>query len=289
MKLSDAKHRTVQALRAAGLENPEREARLLICEACNIAPENFIAAPEQILVAETIVRLTEYTNRRVKHEPLSRISGYREFFGRRFTLSKETLDPRPDSETLIEEALAFANTEPVLGRPLSILDIGTGSGALLITLLAEMPSATGVGTDTSADALMTAKRNAKYHSVDERVEFHRTNASDGVIGEFDILISNPPYIPTRELAHLEAAVRLYDPVAALDGGPDGLAVYLSILKDLPRVVPRGRIVFEVGAGQADSVKKAMQDAGCDGKISDISCRKDLGGHIRCVSAATHYS
>ncbi len=179
---------------------------------------------------------------------LSRASlAQREFYGRRFALSSATLDPRPDSETLIEAALGIAAREGWRERSIRILDVGTGTGCLLLTLLAELPLATGVGTDISGEALQTAARNATSLGVAERVHFAQADALGGIDGPFDLVVSNPPYIASGDIAGLSTEVRKYDPRVALDGGADGLDIYRRIIADLGRVL-RGWVIFEGRCG-----------------------------------------
>ncbi len=287
--LRDALHETATALREVGLAEPQREARRLIAQACSLAPEEFIARPLQKLDTAQLQRLGEFTKRRCDDEPLSRIVGRREFYGREFELGPTTLDPRPDTETLIEMVLETIDAEGGRESPLRILDIGTGTGALLVTLLAELPNAQGLGTDISEDALAVASRNSVHHGVRGRATFMRTSALDGVSGPFDFLVSNPPYIPTADIESLSGAVRRFDPLAALDGGADGLDIYRMIISGIVDVVPDGWVMFEVGAGQVDSVTDLLMTELSQWKNIQTKTRKDLGGHVRCVAAATHCS
>ncbi len=218
-------------------------------------------------------------------EPVSRILGRRAFFGREFSVGRATLDPRPCSETLIEAALALADQEGWRTRPIHILDAGTGSGCLLLTLLAEMELAHGVGTDISAGALAVAAENADRLGLSERAEFAEARYLGGTRGTFELVVSNPPYIPTRDIEGLEPEVRNHEPRTALDGGADGLDAYREIAAGLPRVVPRGWALFEVGAGQADAVVDILRrELGRHG--GEVRQWTDLGGHRRCVAIQT---
>ena len=208
--------------------------------------------------------------------------GEREFYGRRFTLSPATLDPRPDSETLIETAIDIAAREGWRERQIRILDIGTGTGCLLLTLLAELPLATGLGTDISAAALQTAAMNAASLDVAARATFALADMLDGVDGTFDLVVSNPPYIASADIADLSPEVREFDPRAALDGGADGLDFYRRIVADLGRVLD-GWAIFEVGAGQADAVAMLSQQAFVKTRRAEVTRHSDLGGHTRCVA------
>ncbi|MGH1419188.1 MAG: peptide chain release factor N(5)-glutamine methyltransferase [Hyphomicrobiaceae bacterium] len=288
--LRDVLHQTTLVLRDAGFDEPQREARRLIASACGLKPEDFILRPDLRLDAGQTKCLDGFTKRRCNGEPLSRIVGRREFYGREFELGPATLDPRPDTETVIEMALEIVDREGWRTRQLRILDVGTGSGALLVTLLSELANARGLATDISEDALAIARRNCVNHGVSDRTEFATANALDGIEGPFDILVSNPPYIPTTDIEGLSPSVRNFDPRAALDGGFDGLDIYRKIIARACDVVPKGWVVFEVGAGQAGAVADLLRLAvpGA-GKIPRIETRQDLGGHIRCVAAVTHCS
>ena len=211
-------------------------------------------------------------------------------YGRDFKLGPATLEPRPDSEVLIEAALELVVQAGWRDVPLRIIDVGTGSGCLLITLLAELPLATGVGVDIAPEALEVAIRNAQDHDVDGRAQFIQRDMLDGVDvdvgGAFDLLLSNPPYIRTADLADLDLEVREYDPVVALDGGGDGMDFYRRIGSNIERVVPDGWMLFEVGAGMADDVCLEIDVFGGDNRRRDWKVWRDLNGHKRCVAAKT---
>jgi release factor glutamine methyltransferase len=280
--LGDAVRAAQRALAKAGVEDAGREARLLVVAAAGVDTAQIIAHPEQQLSGDTQAKLQAMLARRSAFEPLSRIFGEREFYGRRFALSPATLDPRPDSETLIEAALDIAARERWRERPIRILDIGTGTGCLLLTLLAELPLATGVGTDISNAALQTAALNAASLDVAARAAFMLADMLDGIDGPFDLVVSNPPYIASADIAGLSPEVRKYDPHAALDGGPDGLDFYRRIAAGLTRVL-RGWAILEVGAGQADAVALLLQQAFVKTRRAEVTRHSDLGGHTRCVA------
>src|SRR5262245_36214400 len=225
MTLAAAARAAQQALHAAGVEDAGRDARLLTAAAAGVSTAEIIGRPEQEVSPEAQVRLGQMIERRCAREPVSRILGEREFYGRRFALSEATLDPRADSETLIEAALELAAQERRGEAPIHILDIGTGTGCLLLTLLAELPNATGLGTDISEAALATARQNTQALGLAERATFARHDMLDGINGRFDLVVSNPPYIARGDIPGLAPEVRQYDPLAALDGGPDGLDFY----------------------------------------------------------------
>lgn len=280
--LGEAARAAQRMLSEAGIEDPGRDARLLVAAAAGSTTADIIAHPERQLSAEVQTRLATMVARRSAHEPVSRILGEREFYGRRFALSSATLDPRPDTETLIDVALSIAEREGWRDKPIRILDIGTGTGCLLLTLLAELPLATGVATDISREALAVAQSNAVALGVEERAAFEVRDVLDGVEGRFDLVVSNPPYIPSREIAGLDADVRNFDPHAALDGGVDGLDIYRRIAAGLDRVV-KGWVIVEVGAGQANAVALLFQQAFVKTRQAEVSLHCDLGGHIRCVA------
>lgn len=210
-------------------------------------------------------------------EPVWRILGEREFWGLPFRLSPATLEPRPDSETLIEAAL-----EVLAGRrqdEMTFLDLGTGTGCLLIAALSEFPRARGVGIDLSQEACDTARENAGINKVAGRARFAQGDWTTGLTGSFDLILSNPPYIPTGEIAGLSPGVRDHDPRRALDGGDDGLDPYRRFAQALPPLLaPGGKAVIEIGAGQEADVVLLMQAGG----LAFEGSRRDLGGHPRAL-------
>ncbi|HXP77293.1 MAG TPA: peptide chain release factor N(5)-glutamine methyltransferase, partial [Stellaceae bacterium] len=214
--------------------------------------------------------------RRSAREPVSRILGYREFWSLRFELSAAALDPRPDSETLVESVLAALGAR---GRAFRILDFGTGSGCLLLALLSELPNAIGTGIDCSEGALETARRNAAALGLAGRARFVRGNWGDGLTGKWDVILANPPYIPSHELPGLMPEVALYEPRPALDGGADGLEAYRALAPAIARLLaPTGIAALEVGAGQATAAAGIMAKAG----LALRTIRHDLSGVDRCL-------
>ncbi len=281
-----AAHRALtQQLRAAGIEAAERDARLIVELATQVSPAQRLAQDARNLTAHEAEALETLANRRAHHEPVSRLRGSREFYGRSFDISPAVLDPRPETETLIDAVLEFVMTRADPDAPLRILDIGTGSGCLIITLLAELPAATGLATDVSQAALDIARHNATRLGTGSRITFERCKSLAGITQSVDVLVSNPPYIPADALAGLEPDVALYDPLLALDGGVDGLDVYRDLARGTARIVPRGSIVLEVGVGQADAVVDIFR-AGLGLALKDVQLIKDLGGHVRCVAMQT---
>jgi release factor glutamine methyltransferase len=272
-------------LAAGGIEGPGRDARLLLLAALGISGVDLLREPERRLDEAEARRLAEFASRRMAREPVSRILGERGFYGRMFRVTPATLDPRPCTETVIEAALSIADGEGWRARPIRILDVGTGSGILLVTLLAELPLATGVGTDISDVALDAARDNAERLGVGTRACFVNRRSLDGIDGPFDLLVSNPPYIPSGDIAELDPEVRDFDPAGALDGGADGLDVYRELAAGLPHLVPRGWTFLEVGAGQAKDVERLFQTA-CGAAVVQIRTWTDLGQHERCVAVQT---
>jgi release factor glutamine methyltransferase len=268
------------SLTAAGVDAPLTDARWLLSAATGRNAADLIAHPEQLVGARELSRFAAMIAHRSRREPVSRILGEREFYGRTFRVTPAVLDPRADSETLIEEALAVADRRGWRQRPIHILDIGTGSGALLITLLAELPLATGLGTDISLEALAVAAANAEQNGVAGRATFTKADALEGIAGPFDLVVCNPPYIPSGDIAELAPEVRAYDPHIALDGGPDGLDIYRKIIPQLARVLPCGVLLLEVGTGQARAVS-ALLASEFSGAL--VRTRRDLGGRERCVA------
>lgn len=269
-------------LAAAGVANPALDARLLLMAAAGLSHEALIAAPDRRLDESHARRLEELARRRLGREPVSRIVAEREFYGRLFALGPASLDPRADTETLVERALDFAKSR---AAPMDILDLGTGSGAILVTLLCELPQARGTGTDMSLAALKEAHCNAERHGVAKRARFVRANWCEGISGLFDLIVSNPPYIPSGELAFLEPEVRDYDPPSALDGGPDGLAAYRAIAGGAAGLLKQGGLLaLEIGAGQDDAVSAIFAGEGWT-PASEGAAWRDLAGRIRVLAFA----
>lgn len=259
---------------AAAIATAALDARLLLQHAAHLAHEEIAADPDRAIDAAAAQRFRELVARRAGREPVSRILGEREFHGRSFEVTSAVLDPRPDTETLIDAALA---RRP---EPKRLLDLGTGSGAIIVTLLAEWPQATGIATDLSAAALEVAERNAGRHKVNGRVGFVHGNWFEGVDGHFDLILSNPPYIPLGEIAGLAADVRDFDPRRALDGGPDGLEAFRRIAAGAGgHLAPAGAVLVEIGAGQSAAVEAIFAASG----LTCQSRARDLGGHIRCLT------
>jgi release factor glutamine methyltransferase len=263
----------------AGISDARRDARLLLQYATGMSQTELVADPDKVIGDREASLFEQFILRRSQREPVSRIIGQRDFYGRCFEVTPDVLDPRADTETLIDAVLPLVRER----EDCSILDIGTGSGAIIITLLAELPSARGVATDKSEAALAVARRNAVSHQVDGRLELLQTNWAAGCVGPFDLIVSNPPYIPAADIAGLDADVREHDPLLALAGGDDGLDAYRALLPQACDLLcPQGHVAVEFGAGQHDDVAAIASTAGLvlDGEGSGLF--KDLAGHIRCA-------
>jgi release factor glutamine methyltransferase len=268
-------------LRAAGAETPTLDARLLLAAALDLPPDTLRFAADRPLAADEAARAEALLTRRIAREPVSRILGRREFWSLDFRIAPGVLDPRPDSETLIEAALVLF---PNRAAPLRVLDLGTGSGCLLLAALYEYPNATGLGVDSSEKALDTARINAIRHGLAGRARFVEGDwAREIGAGEcFDLVLCNPPYIAESERAALAPEVERHDPPAALFAGPDGLDAYRAILPDLARLLaPQGRALFEIGAVQCAAVSAIARAAG----LSVAAIRRDFAGRERCVVLA----
>lgn len=249
------------SFRRAKVPTPELDARLLVFEACAISPEAYVLRPEMPVGTRQAELIGAFEARRIAREPVSRILGYREFWGRRFRIGPAVLDPRPDTEVLIEAALALI-AEAQSEAPLRILDLGTGSGCILLTLLAEMPQAWGVGADISSQALHLARANAERLGVASRAAFVQCDWCETFNGPFGLIVSNPPYIEDASLGALAAEVRCHDPEIALAGGSDGLAAYKRIIESCAQItLPDAWVIMEVGLGQASKVTDLFKEAG----------------------------
>ena len=269
-----------RAFAAAGLDTPALDARRLVLFALGLEPPVLLREPERPLSELDRRRLDEVVRRRLAREPVSRIEGRRAFHDLDLEIGPATLDPRPETETLVDAAIELMakHTAP------RILDPGTGSGAILLALLDRLPAATGIGVDISQDALDIAGRNAVRLGLASRASFHRSNWLASVEGTFDLVVSNPPYIPRGDLEALEPEVAGFDPRAALDGGSDGLAAYRALAADLIRVLRCGAwVVVEVGAGQSEDVARILRAAVHGTAHMESRVWHDLGGIARCVA------
>lgn len=258
-----------QQFQKVGIENSWRELRHLMAFITGESYEAYFFGTASDLNTAQHNQLRELANRRLTGEPLSKIVEKREFWGLNFKVTKDTLDPRADSETLVQ---AVTNTFSDQTQSLKIVDFGTGTGCLLISLLKEYPNALGVAIDKSEAALNIAKENARYLGVDKRMTFCLSNWAESLDGLFDVIISNPPYIGIHE--SLEANVKNYDPVSALFAGEDGLDAYRALLGQIGKLChPNTKIFFEIGQGQ----KAAVQEIASQHKFVLVDVYKDLAG------------
>lgn len=270
--------RATARLADAGIAEPRREARLVLALALGIEPAAVLGWPERAVDPEKARAAEALYERRARHEPLSRLAGRREFWSLDFALSPETLDPRPDSETLIAAALADI---PDRRAPLRVVDFGTGTGCLLLALLSELPRARGIGIDVASGAVATARANAAALGLADRAEFQLGGWESRIEGTADVILANPPYIPCDEIAALPPEVLRYDPRVALDGGPDGLAAYRALAPAFRNLLSAtGRAYLELGAGQAEQVSRLMTEAG----LTVAAVKQDLAGIERCLIA-----
>jgi release factor glutamine methyltransferase len=277
--LGAALRAAAERLAEAGIAESRREARLLVALALGIAPAEASIDPERVLDRAAAARLAALLARRAAREPFSRLAGKREFWSLDFALSPATLDPRPDSETVIETALALL---PDRNAPRRILDLGTGTGCLLLALLSELPRAVGVGVDLHPGAATTARRNAAALGLAERAVFAVGWWGSALSGEADVILANPPYIPSQAIDGLAPEVARWDPRIALDGGTDGLQAYRELAAETRRLLaPGGIACFEVGEGQTPRVAGLMVEAG----LSVEEIRRDLAGIERCVAVS----
>ena len=260
-------------LRECGISDPVRDARLLLADCLELRTQNLNLLDDSCISEVKISKFWRMINERCKRKPVSKILGYRSFWGRDFEINENVLDPRGDTETLIELILD-CNFE-------NMLELGTGSGAIAITVLAERPEVTCVATDISQYALNTARTNSKRHGVQSRLKLLYSNWFDKISGSFDIIVSNPPYISSKEYAQLSAEVLKYDPKISLTLGGDGLEAYREILSQaLEKLSKNGHIFLEIGYTQANAVGHLFKEAG----FQQIKVHKDLGSRDRVISA-----
>lgn len=276
MTAQEALREGVAALQRARIESASLDARLLLEHALGIGREQLLFRMNDVLTGAQQSRYRELIAARAERRPVAQIVGRREFWGMEFKVTEDTLDPRPDSETLIEAVLERL---PQRGAKLSILDLGAGTGCLLLALLKELPGARGLGVDASDAALAVAKENARNLGLDARAEFAPSRWFENVEGNFDVIISNPPYIPRGDIAALAPEVSRFEPKLALDGGNDGLDAYRAILAALPAFLASGGFaVLEIGMGQEKDVEKIAAVGG----LRAAGMKNDLSGITRCL-------
>lgn len=279
-------------------ENPSLEARLLVSMATGARMEDFITNEQDNLTPAQLEKINDVTQRRLSGEPIARIAGVKEFWGLEFELSPATLIPRPDTETLVEAVLRYTKNDVIPAKAgisknksqdprlreddIKILDLGTGTGCIPIALLTELPKAHATAVDISAEALQTAKRNAERHGVRDRFATVQSNWFEKIDSQFDIIISNPPYIESSAIESLQIEVRNHDPILALDGGESGFEAYKIILRDAKKyLTAHGRIFLEVGQGQVNGIAGIVESVGA----TLVSTHADLAGIERVVEIA----
>jgi release factor glutamine methyltransferase len=262
----------------AGIDSPALDARVLVQHALSLDHTALAAAPRRMLSDNERNDIVQLAARRLAGEPVARILGAKEFWGLPFSLSAATLVPRPETETVIEAALEALGKQR--DETLRIADLGTGTGAILLALLHELRNATGVGTDLDATAIETAQANAQALGLSSRAQFVRTDFGSGLDRRFDLVVSNPPYIATGDIAELAPEVRDHDPKLALDGGRDGLDAYRAIAAQMPALLnARGAAIVEIGIGQAAQVETIFKPAG----LHLTGAKPDLAGITRALT------
>jgi release factor glutamine methyltransferase len=277
MVVAMALQRAAGRLLAAGIDSARLDARLLLGAVLGLEPPQLIAHPERALTTEEEARYRALLEQRCRRRPLAQLLGRREFWGLAFRVTPDTLDPRPDRETVIEAALACVADRQA---PLRVLDLGTGTGCLLLSLLHELRHATGIGVDRSDAALAVARANAADLGLVDRAAFQPGNWTEGLEGSFDLVVSNPPYIPSAAIDDLMPEVARHEPRLALDGGADGLAAYRAIAAGLAGLLrPDAHLLVEIGDGQSDSVAAVFAAGG----LICTARRNDLGGRTRCLT------
>ena len=267
--------------KSAAIESAELDARILAGHVLGLDLTGLISAAQRQLTPDESARLAQFARRRLAGEPVARIVGEKEFWGLQLQLSSATLVPRPDTETVVELAMERLRAGGNLDRALRIADLGTGSGAILLALLSELPAAKGFGTDISQAALQTAGANAARARLSDRATFLACDYASGLVGPFDLIVSNPPYIRTADIDGLAAEVRNHDPPAALDGGADGLDAYRALIPQAVPLLASGAVlVVEAGEGQSAQIQALMRAAG----LTALNAPKaDLAGIPRAVA------
>jgi len=278
--VAQARRALAGKFRAAGIESPELDARVLIGHALGLDHAGLAAAASQPISNVTAMQIERLAARRLAGEPVARILGRKEFWSLPLIVTSAVLVPRPETETVVELTLTLLDRSGPRTRPLRIADVATGSGAILLALLSELPNAHGIGTDIDTDALAVARANARQLGFDARATFLASDYGAALAGPFDLVVSNPPYVASADIATLAPEVRKHDPHHALEGGPDGLAPYRAIATDAPRLLkPGGHLVVEIGAGQ----ERAVGDLFAAGGLAIAATRPDLAGVIRAVA------
>jgi release factor glutamine methyltransferase len=267
--------------KSSAVDSAELDARLLAGAVLGLDLTGLITAANRLLTTDESARLEQFAERRLRGEPVARILGHKEFWGLPLQLTPATLVPRPDTEAVVELALEMLRANGAAGRPLRIADLGTGSGAILLALLSELPAAHGFATDISAAALQTASANAARAGLADRATFIACDYATGLTGPFDLIVSNPPYIRSADIEYLATEVRDYDPLAALDGGADGLDGYRVLIPQAAYLLaPGAALVVEAGQGQSGDIEALMTAAGL---THERLPKADLAGIPRAVA------
>jgi release factor glutamine methyltransferase len=278
--VAEARRALAARFHAAGLDTPDLDARILVGHALGLDHTALAATATRRLGADEESAIAALANRRLAGEPVARILGYKEFWSLPLRVDAATLVPRPETETVVEAALAAIDAGGPRSRELRIADLGTGSGALILALLSELPNAFGVGTDASTMALVTARDNARRLGL-TRARFIACNMATALRGPFDAIVSNPPYIASDDIATLAPDVRDFDPHLALDGGTDGLHFYRAIAAAAPALLePGGVLVVELGIGQAEPIAHLFAAVG----LAPSPPHPDLSGTPRALVA-----
>ena len=281
MTVDAARRVLARTFEATGIESAALDARILIGHALGLDHVGLVSAAERVLTNEERSCVAAFAERRLRNEPIARIVGIKEFWSLPLRVTAATLVPRPETEIVVETALAAVDATGSRARALKLADLGTGTGALLLALLSELPNATGIGTDISGEAIEMARENARCLGLDGRANFVTCDFGAGLDGGFDLVVSNPPYVESGAIALLAPDVRDFDPHRALDGGADGLAAYRAIAAEAPRLLAAsGCLVLEIGAGQGADVARLLQSAG----LTVDRLVPDLNGVPRAVLA-----
>ena len=271
MTYKQAEQKGEQLLQAAGVMDAKIDAWLLLEMVAKIDRSFYFTHTDEEVDPEVLTEYERVVEKRAEHVPLQYITGEQEFMGMTFKVNSNVLIPRQDTETLVEETLK------VIEPQMEVLDLCTGSGCILLSILKNAPAVKGTGSDVSKQALLVAKENAKLHNLE--ADWVRGNLFDNITGQFDVIVSNPPYIAQTEIPSLMPEVAQFEPIQALDGGPDGLDFYRRITEEAPKYLKEnGYLFFEIGFDQGAAVKQLMMDAG----FKEVAVIKDLAGNDRVV-------
>ena len=277
MTLRKLRQTLITTLNHAGIESPELDARWIIEHVTGLSRSEQILAENDQVTEDKKAKAISCLDRRIAGAPLDIIFGFKEFYGLRFEINEHVLSPRPETEMLVD----FVLNQTKEDEAFRLLDLGTGSGAIVISILAHRPNASAIAVDISEAALEMAAKNAKIHQVANRLSFIKSSWASALSDKFDIVVSNPPYIDTKAMTELSPEVRDHDPEISLHGGEDGLEAYRSILSQLSIILkPRGRIAVEIGYDQGQAVSDMFADAG----LRSVEVSKDLSGNDRMVTA-----